>query len=90
MVKKNKKVSLIGSVFCLLPLGMSCWLQKSLSGHQDQAEYKGRNANFIGNLFSSVGVLGFRERLVVAMELLIMITACSSILHTPNLQYKIT
>lgn len=34
--------------------------------------------------------LGFREGLVVAMELLIMIAARTSIPHTPNLQYKIT
>lgn len=31
----------------LFPLGMSSWLQKSLSHHPDQAEYKGHNANFI-------------------------------------------
>lgn len=76
--------------FCLFPLGMSRWLQNSLSGHPDQAAHKGRNANFIDSVLCSTGVMGFREGLVVAMELLIMIAACTSILHTPNLQYKIT
>lgn len=33
--------------YCLFPLGMSFWLQMSLSQYPDQVEYKGHNANFI-------------------------------------------
>lgn len=57
MVKMKIKVS-VTVCYCLFPLGMSSWQQKTLSRHSDQAEYKGHNANFICNSFCSVRVLG--------------------------------